>query len=153
MTDKELGLKVVRAFYDKSKWNYPFATTYKLEELISAIEKRAGGKGMLEGLGIAVREVGFSDSEIVSAMNRLAGMSGGKIPATNGMFWQALNNQAAEFKFVDAIVYTTTESAKTIVEGAAQVGDQLLLTGKILNFLLPAIILYMVYMWVQKKTK
>lgn len=152
MNDKELGFKILKSFHDSSRSYYPFATIYSLDSLVKTLEGRLGQRNFVEGLGLAARLAEMSDSKINSSMKGLARASNGKIPAKNGMFYSYMVDAATAVSFVDAVTYTAKESAKDIVKGAQAVGDQVLLTGKILNFLLPAIVLYLVYVYVVKKT-
>jgi hypothetical protein len=152
MTDHEQGLKVLRAFYDYSKYEYPFACTYSFQELLDTLHKRVGGKFIEDGIGLGVNSVdGFNDSKINSSMQALAKASGGKIPSKNGDFFAFMTNEATKVNFVDAIAYTATESAKDIVTGAQKIGDSVLLSGQLLTWLLPVAVIYFGYMYLNKK--
>lgn len=152
MTDKELGLKILRSFYDSSRANYPFAVQYSFDELVKTLESRTGGKAIAEGLGLGARLAEFSDSDIRDSMSALAKASGGKIPSKNGDFYAFMVDQGTKISFTGAIAYTATESAKDIVKGAQQIGDSVLLTGKLVTWLLPVAVIGFGYLYLKKKT-
>lgn len=149
--DRELGLKILKSFYDSSRSNYPFAVQYSFNELLKTLESRIGGKTFVSGLGLAAALAEFDNSDISDSMYALAKAAGGKIPAKNGDFYAFMVDQGTKVSFTGAIVYTATESAKDIVLGAQQIGDSVLLTGKLINWLLPVIVIGFGYLYLKKK--
>jgi hypothetical protein len=153
MNDKDLGLKILRSFYGSARYSYPFATNYSFDDMIAILHSRVGGKNIESGLGLAANLADFDDDKINTSMRALALSSGGKIPSKNGDFYAFMVNEATKVNFVDAIVYTTKESAKDVVNGAAKVGDSLLFTGQIVIWLLPIAVVYFGYVYLKNKTK
>lgn len=149
--DHALGLKIVRQFFDASRLNYPFAVSYSFDEMLKTLEGRLGGKTFLATLGLAAHFADMDSSETYSAMYALARKAGGKIPEKNGDFKNFMIDQATSVNFTDAVIYTATETGKTVIKGFEEVGNSVLLTGKIVNFLLPVIVLYFGYMYLNKK--
>lgn len=150
--DRARGLSILRQFYDSSKMLFPFAVTYTFEEMLKTIESRAAGKTFADGLGLGATLAEMNSSETYSAMNSLAKQAGGKIPSKNGDFKTFLIDQATSVNFVDAVVYTATESAKDVVKGAEQIGNSVLMTGKLVTWLLPVAVVYFGYLYLKKKT-
>lgn len=150
--DRARGLSILRQFYDSSKMLYPFGVTYTFEEMLKTIESRAGGKTFADGLGLGAIFAEMSSSDTYAAMNALAKKAGGKIPSQNGDFKNFLIDQATSINFVDAVVYTASESAKDVVKGAQEIGDSVLRTGKLVTWLLPVAVIYFGYLYLKKKT-
>ncbi len=149
MTDRELGLEVLRSYY--RFWNKPSITFDSFVEMIKA-RRPMGGEAFISGLGMGVREAEINSYRYTDAMRKLAIASGGKLPARNGDFFNYLSGVSINVNFIDAITYTATESAKDVLKGAESVGNSILTTGKILNFLLPAILLIFVFFWLNGKS-
>lgn len=145
------GLDALQRFYNSAKSFSPNNVTYSFSELISILSTRTGQVAFVEGLGLAINSVGFSTSKIQSAMSILARKSMGKIPSKNGDFFNHLQDEGYKINFVDAVAFVAKESAKDIVVGAQAIGDSIITTGKIFNFLLPAIVGVVVYFWVMKQ--
>lgn len=151
--DLALGQKILRNFYDSAKSFYPFAVVYSFDELVKTLEARVGGKTFISGLGLAASLADFSDNDINSSMSALARNSGGKIPSKNGDFYAFMVDQGTKVSFTGAVSYTVAQSALDIVSGAQQVGESVLATGKILNFLLPIAVVYFGFLFLKNKTK
>lgn len=154
MTDIELGTSVIKKFWSYWKIKNPNVT---FDQLLSMLKNRKpmGGDAFLDGLGFGVRSAEMSDSKIDSAMKLLAQSAGNQIPAKNGDFFQYLSNQSTKVTFVDQIKFAASAAVDTVgaVGGAVvDVGDKLLLTGKIVNFLLPAIGLFFLASYLNKAT-
>ena len=153
MSDKDIGLKVVKYFW---MWHQTyFGTKVRLsfdeflQKLLPDPKKR---NIVLDGIGGGVREAEIKDSRIDSAMRSLALKSQGKIPGNPLVMFQYLSNESVKVNWVDAIAYTVKESAKDIGSGAVAVGNSLITTGKILNFLLPVILLGAVFFFLDNKS-
>lgn len=152
MTDFEVGTKVLKSFYSKSGLKISYQQM--LDRIQPNIIKQKIG---IDGIGFGVKSVNedrtfLSDSAINTAMANLARVSSGKIPSSFQDFFKFLSNQAVKINYIDAVSYTAIESAKDTLKGAQSVGDSLIFTGKILNFLLPVIILIFIYFWINQKT-
>jgi hypothetical protein len=151
MTDNELGEKVLKSFYDNSRRLFPFGAVYTYDEMKKTLTSRLGGKGFIEGLGLAVRLAEFDDSKIENSMEALAQSSGGKIPSSNRNFYDFMIDESTKINFVDAFQYTTTESVKDIVSGAEVIGNSLIDSGKLLTYVLPFAVLFFGYLYLKKK--
>jgi hypothetical protein len=154
MTSKEFDIQVGQSVIHKFYLYWPGARTMSFTQLLDTLKARKpmGGTAFLEGIGFGVQAAQMSDSKIDSAMRQLAINSRGKIPQNNMDFFSYLSNESTKINFVDAAVYTAVETAKDLATGAQAIGDQLIFTGKILNFLLPAILLFIVLFYVNKST-
>lgn len=147
------GLDVLKRFYDYSKSMFPKNVTYTFQTMIETLGARKGQVAFVESLGLIVREVGFSTSKIQSAMKSLAQRAQGKIPSKNGDFYMQLQDEGAKIEFVDAFKYVTVETAKDVGKGLVEVGNTLITTGKMLNFVFPALVGVVVYFWIMKQKK
>lgn len=153
MNDVQTGEKVLRAFhsYWRTQPNSGGVSYEKMMELLN--QRRPGGSFLLEGIGLGVRSAEISDNRIDAAMRKLAADSGGRLPARNQDFFTYLSNEAVKIDFVDAAIFTAKESAKDIVKGAAAVGDSLIFTGKVVTFILPAVILLFLYIYLKAQAR
>ena len=145
------GADALKRFHTASRSLFPNSVNYSYEELIGTLTKRTGQIAFVDSLGFAINSVGFSNSRVQSAMYSLAQKAQGKIPSKNGDFFNHLQNEGYKINFVDAVTFVTKESVKDIVTGAQAIGDSIITTGKIFNFLLPAIVGVVVYFWVMKQ--
>ena len=146
---KDFGLKLLRAFHDYSK-HYP---VYKIsfEQLVSFLEKRPNQKNFVSILGGAVLNSGTNQGDSIIAMQSLGFNSKGRIPSSNGNFISAIVEKATSFSYVDAVVYTAKETVSQVADGVASVGNTLIDTGKILQFLFPVAVVYFLYIFLKKK--
>lgn len=150
MSDKELGLKVFKAFYSWNKSFHPTVFNYSLDQFLNFYGKKKDI--YLDGIGGGVRESGISDSRIDTAMRSMAQQSKGKIPENPLVMFQYLSNESVKVNWVDAVAFTVVESGKTVVGGAESLGNSLITTAKIVNFILPAILLFFLYVWLNNKS-
>lgn len=153
MNDLEKGKFVVKKFYDYWK-GYAAAFGISYEQLLNILKSRRpmGGESFISGLGLAVKNANISDSKIEEAMRKLAAASQGKLPEKNMDFFNALNGVAISYSFVDATAFVVTESAKDIAGAAQSVGNSLITTGKILNFFLPVILIFALFVFLDGKS-
>lgn len=153
MTDKEIGLKVFRSYWNWSRAFNGSSFNYSFEQFLKVMQPNQKKLDiLLDGVGGGVREAGVSDSRIETAMRSLAKSSGGKIPSNPMQFFYYLSNEATKINWLDATAFVVTESAKDIIKGAQSVGDSIITSAKIINFLLPAIALIFVFFWINKAT-
>ena len=150
MTDLQLGTTALKAFWSWSKSFYPTSFTYTFDQFLALYGKKKDIYA--DGIGGAIRETDLSSSKVESSMRVLAQRSGGKIPKDHNQYIMAFSDQAAKINYLDAIVFTATESIGDIANGAAELGDSLITTGKIINFLLPALGVIFVLFWFNSKT-
>jgi hypothetical protein len=154
MNDLELGKKVLKSFYDNARFYFPKQYNFSFEIFLKTYQPDEKKLNIiLDGIGGGVRETELSDSKIKDAMAKMALASGGKVPSSYNAFFQYLQGEASKISWVDAAGFVAKESAIDILKGAQSVGDSLIFTGKILNFLLPAIALVFVFYFINKKTE
>ncbi len=152
MTDIEIGNKALKSYYSHMRSTYP-TFKYSESEFFAIIAKIKGGKALADGLGLGIREAGLTDRQVSNSMLNLARGGGGKIPASFMDFFNYLINESRNISYMDAALFVVKESAKDIAGAAEKVGSQIIFTGKILNFLLPAVALFFVFYWVNKSTQ
>lgn len=153
MNDKDLGLKTVEYFWKWSRSFYGSSFNYSLEKFVSLLAlNKTKVDIILDGIGLGVREAELSDSRIESAMRRLALSSKGKIPSDYQVFFKFLSDESVKINWVDATFFVVKESTKDVINATAEIGKSLITTGKILNFLLPAIALFFVYVFLDNKS-
>jgi hypothetical protein len=147
MNDIELGRQALKYFHDRSLLLW--GNTYKVSSVDALINLWPEKKRniYLEGIGLAISVNNMSDFDVRSAMQLLAQNAKGNIPADHQSYTKYLGGQAGSINFLDLTATVAKETAIKVVEGAQAVGDQLIATGKILNFLLPVAIIYSVYQW------
>lgn len=149
--DTERGKKALTVFYNEMRSLYP-SFKFTFEEMMTVLRKLRGAKFIDEGIGGGIRETGFSDSKVNTAMRGLARNGGGKIPATYMDFFNALFLESQKINYVDMAGYVITETAGTVLGGIQDVGESLITTGKIINFLLPVILLGALFFFLDGKT-
>lgn len=150
MTDKELGSKVFYSFWNWNRTFYPnnFKLTYS-----QFLESHGKKKDIyIDGVGGGVRESKISDSRIDSAMRSLALASQGRMLSNPQKMFDFMMNENAKIDWVDAGSFVLIQSGKDVIGGAEQLGNSLIKTGKILNFILPAVLIIVVLFWVNSVT-
>ena len=150
MTDRELGLKVFKSFWNWSRAMNRSSFSLSFDDFLKVYGSKT--EVYLDGIGGGIREANVSDSTIDSAMRSMAIASNGKVPKNPLKMIDYLSNESVKIDWTDAVVFTAKESAGDILKGAESVGNQILLTGKILNWLLPVIVLVFVLYWINKNT-
>lgn len=132
MSDTDLGRQAVTYFHNEST-NY---SAYN-ETLHSLQDRIADGKSpvyFLEGLGLAIRMIDMSDSQVRQAMEKLAHVYQGQIPRREA-FHGALSDRISNPTFGDYVGATpqvAIETAGDVVKGAQAVGNAVIDTGKTL---------------------
>lgn len=116
-----------------------FNSPYTVDQMISIIQSRPMQKNFVQGLGMGIIEAEVPEFNVKAGMESLARKGGGKIPATNGAFTQAVaNNVRDNISYVDATLYVTKETAKDIGTGVLKttenLGNSLIGMGKFVNF-------------------
>lgn len=150
MTDLQRGDAVFKKLWEWTKRLYPTTFLYSYDEFKALYGTKINI--YLDGIGFGVNSVSMSESRIDTAMKNLAQASGGKAPKNPLKIFDFLQNEAVKIDWLDAAVYVTAETAKDIGSGVAEIGDSLLTAGKVLNFLLPALVVIGVLWWVNDKT-
>ena len=148
--DESTGQNALREFFNASvsmfgsKFPYP-----NFDLFLESVRQTKGAKFIDEGLGMSINTNELTGSQVKTAMRALAVQAQGRIPASTGGWFSALNNEAGKVSFIDAGIYTAVETVKTVGQGAAAVGDAVIDTGKSLLAIGPlvavAAILFIVY--------
>ena len=109
-----------------------FSSQYKLalNELFRGLVARNGQRFFIEGMGLAIINSDMSLKQVNEAMTSLASKSGGKIPATNGAFYNALQGVATIGSWVDMATFVGAETAKDVVIKLATGGEKILSTAE-----------------------
>lgn len=153
MNDLETGRKVLKAYYDYSRFYYPTIYKFSFDEFLKKYQPNQKKLEIyLDGIGFGVRGSEISQTRINSAMQKMVLNSKGGMPSNAGDFFKYLSNEAVKISYIGAIGFVAVESLKDVAKGAAAVGDSLLTTGKILTFIFPVIVLILVFFWVNSKT-
>lgn len=154
MSDVEKGTQALRAYFNYMVSFYPaLYKKYSFDEFYNLLTKIKGGSALAEGLGLGIREAGLSSSTVNNSMKSLAQSGNGKVPASQYEFFKFLIHGSSNISYIDAIAFTTLETFKDIGSGLESVGNQVIVTGKILNFLMPVIALVVIYFLLNKYTE
>lgn len=122
--DTDRGEVIMKQFHDSMVQMYP-SYSLSFEEL-----KANYNPAIIEALGLAANSAEMSDSKTATAMWNLAQQGFGKIPSNYNGFFSALQGQAANINWMDAVSYTVKESAGDIVNGLEEVGQTVIDTSK-----------------------
>lgn len=151
--DYETGREAFTYFYNKSI-QYSDLKFNEMASQIAGSEKSV--QYFFEGLGLAINSIqadGFlSGSAVKDTMTNLASKAHGKLPTRNS-FYAALSGKAQDFSFVEAAPIVIKETASKVLEGAQEVGNAVLDTGKSLLTIMPLVLVGAVIFFVWSKTK
>ena len=129
-SDTEVGRQAVTAFHNRAIYSPGYNET--VDTLLSKIMKGKSSEFFLEGLGLAIREIGMGQSQVNDAMEDLAVRANGRIPDWNS-FYTALSDRASKLTFVDYLKATPEIAGATaldVVKGAERLGNAVLDVGK-----------------------
>lgn len=94
----------------------------------------------LDGLGFAINQIAentyFMSSKVQNAMEKLANDVKNKVPNKN-LFFDYLRDQSTQTNIIEALPSVVSGSAETLVQGAQQVGNAVIDTGKSLLTVMP----------------
>lgn len=148
--DYDAGIKVLRTY-----WNFSKAGTSTFDEFlvkVFPVEKKR--PIYIRGIGLGVNSSGATDSEVFSAMKKMAALSQGRIPSDYQVFFKFIGNETITINWISALAYTAGETGKTLLGGAEDLGGSLITSAKILNYILPIIVvggvLLLVYSWINR---
>lgn len=150
MTDIERGRQAVTYFHNASLGFSEYGGR-SLSDLLALYGKKADI--YLEGIGLAIHVNGLSDSKVKTAMIALANNSRGRIPKDHQAFIAALGNEAAKVSYLDLSATVAKDVVVSVAEGAQAVGDNVIGTLKILNFVWPFALLFFLWTWYGSKLK
>lgn len=149
--DLQTGTKALRYFWDWNKRFNPNTFIFSFDEFLNFYGNK---KNIIaSGIGGAIRETGFSDSQVETSMRSLANSSKGKIPSAWYDYFKAFNNEVGKVNWIDAVSFVAVESSKDLLDGAVQIGDTLITTGKILKYIGPLLIIGAIGYIVFKRSK
>lgn len=109
--DIDRGREIMGQYYSAMLEKYGVQDSFE-----DFLVKYKYNEGFLEGLGLGANQAGLSYSDVDKAMNRIAVMGNGKIPANKSAFSTALINQAAPI--------TLWQPLQTAVDVTTQVVDR-----------------------------
>lgn len=170
-TDYHIGYDYISKFFTSEYYSNSAMTADKyLQWMVNTITT-AKTQLAVESIGFAIREIEMSEGDVQEAADLLASKSNGKVPSTINAFRLALQDTATATPWTDAVVNNS------IVQGAVKVGDTIITTTqnlaetasatidavtesatftakvmKFLPFILPLVIGYGVYQFVDTKS-
>lgn len=127
--DQERGRDCMLKFHNAMAYMYPDKYKISFDELLRYVNSR-GNKLFVQGLGTGIIAAEMSGVKVQDTMEALAKQSGGKMPASNSAFTQALINSSQKFNFIDMGKTVVIETSKDILRGAEAVGNGVLSVGK-----------------------
>ncbi len=140
----DAGFRALKEFHNHSTLRYPQNYSMTFDELKSRV-----GAITIQSIGFAILANNFDQKKVADAMDALSDQGEGKLPATANSWFAVIKDVSVHVDFIEALKYTAVASAGDIADGAAQVGDSVLFTGKILLTVLPiaipAAILFVLY--------
>lgn len=153
MTDAELGHNALKNYFSWMKSTYPKTyANHNYDSFYLMLTKVKGAKNLADGIGTMINSVNLSTLKTNEAMKKLALSGGGKIPASLMDYVKVFQGQADKISYIDAAAFVIVESTKDVIKGAQSVGDSILLTGKIINFLLPALVIGGLLLYANEKS-
>ena len=150
MTDIEQGREALRFFHNYSL-KYDAYTPESLDDLLNMYGKKRDI--YLDGIGMVIRENAMSPYTVEGSMAKLARTAEGKIPKDHQGYISALGNQAGQINWLDLTATVVTETTSQIVSGVQAVGDNVVSTLKIANWLWPIALFAFLALWYQSKVK
>lgn len=129
MDDYSVGMDYLLKYFTTTQGsaNAMIARTNYIEALKKKIGNTQVG-AQISGLGSGIKLAEMSESDVQSASDALASLSGGRVPSTISEFRQALIDRATEVKWVswDALKTVSVGIASDVADKAVAVGDGLL---------------------------
>lgn len=123
-TDVPAGQAAMKYFYDQAE-TYPGTDLpISFDEFVSTINQK--NPAFFSGLGLAIRSIGLSDSDVQSAMAQMADQGQGHMPANWNIFFTAVGQAGMNPSFWDAIQFVAWQTAQTAVQDIAKSGTSIL---------------------------
>ena len=148
MNDVVIGKQALQYFFEASR-SYAAFTFKSFADFYAVYGKKADIYA--EGIGLAIRVNDMSDSKIKAAMYSLAKQTQGRVPADHQAYVKSLGSQAGQINYIDLTLTVAKEVGGKVVDGAVSVGDNVIATAKILNYVWPAAVLFFLFTWYQTK--
>lgn len=123
--DYDRAVKILGQFNSAMVMMYP-GYALSTGDLVDRYDKPAG---IIAGIGLGATVADMSDSDTQAAMSALASQGGGQIPANWNYFTGALQNQAVNVSWVQAVPFVVGQSISDITSGVQKVGDVAISTG------------------------
>lgn len=123
-----------------------------LDQLIATLGTTKQVPIYLAGFGDYIIENELSDSDVRSAMEKLADAGQGKVPHQTSIF-NALGGKAAAISWIDLTKTVAVETAKQVAQGAQAVGETVITTATSLNAILPILVVGAVIFVVVMRSK
>lgn len=139
--DIEIGRTAMIYFHNRAALYSGYNIT--LDQLIDQV----GGKRpeiFLDGLGMTILNLEMRDGQIKDAMVSLADTTKGMIPKNNTIFFQALSNRLTNVTVSDWVVASPEIAgniAKDLGQGAVEIGNTVITTGKGILAIAPVLII------------
>jgi hypothetical protein len=146
MNDLVIGKQALQYFYDASK-SYSAFNFKSFAEFYGVYGNKADIYA--DGIGLAIRVNDMSDSKVKSTMTSLAKQTQGRVPADHQGYVKALGNTASQINYLDLTATVAKEVGSRVVDGAVAVGDNVIATAKILNYVWPVALLFFLWSWYQ----
>lgn len=123
-TDFDAGKKVIEIFADIAGHDY--------QDILQTYVQMKHGKTQLTGLGLGVKTIDMSESDIEDAMESLADKANGKLPSSVGAFTQALTDKATNPSFLsyDAFKSIASGTISDLSDISQSVGNTVINTTK-----------------------
>lgn len=150
MTDIEQGREALRFFHNASL-KYDAYTPGSFDDLLSYYGKKRDI--YLDGIGMVIRENAMNPYVVQGAMEKLARTAQGKIPKDHQGYISALGNQAGQINWLDLSATVAVETATQVVAGAQAVGDNVVSSLKVLNWVWPIALFGFLGLWYFSKVK
>lgn len=144
----DAGFRALKEFHNHSIMRYPENYSMSFDELQSRV-----GKITQQSIGFAILANNFDQARVTESMDTLSDKGRGLLPQNKTAWFNVIKDVSIKVDFIAAVKYTVVESAGDIAEGAAQVGDAVLSTGKILLMVLPVAIPAAVLFVLYRKSK
>ena len=150
MSNRSTGLNALQKFYNYQRMYHGTKVTYSFDDLLSFYGKKK--EIYLEGVGDMIVNGNVTNMRLEAALVQLAKDSQGKILQNPIKISNYIQNQATKIDWLDAASFVVTESVKDVAKGAQAVGDSLITSMKIVNFLLPVIVLGALFFFLDGKS-
>lgn len=152
--DMDTGREAIKYFHNKMVMLYPDQYTISMDFLINKVGG-AAPNDFLDALGMAIKAIEMTSSQVEDAMEALADGANGGIPKQT-KFFTALKDRAMVLTpgdWVEALPGIAADSAIDIAKGAQKVGDAVIDTGKSLLAIGPILIVGAVIFIVVMRSK
>lgn len=150
MDNSQTGLDAWKKFYNYLKMYHGNKVNYSFDEMMNSYGAKKNI--FISGWGDMIVNGSVASSRLESALIALAKDSQGRMLKNPIQVSNYIQNQATKIDWIEAIAYVATESTKDVINAAADVGDSLILTGKILTWLLPIIVIGGLFIYANEKS-